>query len=233
MRLNSVLLGTLFAATLSVSSTSFAAVQALASRVVYNGEYKAATLAVKNNASKDYMLQSWLEPGGAMAKDAKVPLVVTPPLVKINAGKETTLRFIYSGSGLPTDQESQFWINLQEIPPKPENENVLQLAVRTKIKLFYRPQQIGIELRDAVKQLRWFVDGNTLKLENKSPLFVTIGDLTLENQTQPVTNLNKDMVAPFESIEVIKSIPETVSKIHYTYINEYGGNVSMPTVPLR
>ncbi|MFV5347561.1 molecular chaperone [uncultured Acinetobacter sp.] len=233
MRLNSVLLGTLFAATLSVSSTSFAAVQALASRVVYNGEYKAATLAVKNNASKDYMLQSWLEPGEAMAKDAKVPLVVTPPLVKINAGKETTLRFIYSGSGLPTDQESQFWINLQEIPPKPENENVLQLAVRTKIKLFYRPQQIGIELRDAVKQLRWFVDGNTLKLENKSPLFVTIGDLTLENQTQPVTNLNKDMVAPFESIEVIKSIPETVSKIHYTYINEYGGNVSMPTVPLR
>lgn len=233
MRLNSVLLGTLFAATLSVSSTSFAAVQALASRVVYNGEYKAATLAVKNNASKDYMLQSWLELGEAMAKDAKVPLVVTPPLVKINAGKETTLRFIYSGSGLPTDQESQFWINLQEIPPKPENENVLQLAVRTKIKLFYRPQQIGIELRDAVKQLRWFVDGNTLKLENKSPLFVTIGDLTLENQTQPVTNLNKDMVAPFESIEVIKSIPETVSKIHYTYINEYGGNVSMPTVPLR
>ena len=233
MRLNSVLLGTLFAATLSVSSTSFAAVQALASRVVYNGENKAATLAVKNNASKDYMLQSWLEPGEAMAKDAKVPLVVTPPLVKINAGKETTLRFIYSGSGLPTDQESQFWINLQEIPPKPENENVLQLAVRTKIKLFYRPQQIGIELRDAVKQLRWFVDGNTLKLENKSPLFVTIGDLTLENQTQPVTNLNKDMVAPFESIEVIKSIPETVSKIHYTYINEYGGNVSMPTVPLR
>ncbi|AZB87837.1 hypothetical protein DKE39_000295 [Acinetobacter baumannii] len=29
----------------------------------------------------------------------------------------TELKFIYSGQGLPTNQESLFWINIQEIPP--------------------------------------------------------------------------------------------------------------------
>ena len=234
MRLNRFLTAVcITASSICLPITSHSAVQALASRVIYNGDAKAATLTIRNNADKAYMVQNWIEAGETPLADTKVPFVNTPPLLKLDSKKETVLRIIYSGNGLATDRESQFWINIQEIPPKPEVENTLQLAVRSKIKLFYRPKSVELELSDAVKQLRWYVEGNTLKLENKSPLFVTIGDLKLNNETQPVANMNHDMVAPFKTIDVLKNLPKNLSSISYTYINEYGGNTSMPAVALK
>lgn len=223
----------LVAISIVISTPTHSAVQALASRVIYNGNAKAVTLAITNNADKPYMVQNWLEVGDAPVGDGKVPFVITPPLLKIDPKKETLLRIIYSGTGLPIDRESQFWINIQEIPPKPEVENTLQLAVRSKIKLFYRPKQVEIELNDAVKQLRWYIEGNTLKLENKSPLFITIGDLKLNNDEHPVANMNQDMVAPFANIDVIKNLSKNINSVTYTYINEYGSNTPMPSVSLK
>lgn len=225
---NSVVLTTLFA----VSSTH-SAIQAMASRVVYDGQYKAASLALKNNANKAYMVQTWLEPGLGAEPNSKVPFVVTPPLIKIESQQESTLRFIYSGTGLAKDRESQFWINIQEIPPKPEKENTLQLAIRSKIKLFYRPTSIDITLQDAVKKINWSVQGNALVLENSSPLFITIGDLTLEGQQSPVKNLDQDMIAPYSKTTVIRAFPKNVHSIQFTYLNEYGSNEAMPTVHLK
>ena len=143
------------------------------------------------------------------------------------------MRFIYSGSGLPTDRESQVWINIQEIPPKPENENTLQLAVRSKIKLFYRPQQIEADLPAAVKKLQWYVENGTLKLKNNSPLFITIGDLKLGNNSAPIRNMNQDMVPPYQTIDVLANVSKDVKSIQYTYINDYGGNTEMPVVYLK
>lgn len=232
MRLKSLVFSTVFTTLVGISN-AHSAIQAMASRVIYDGNYKATTLALKNNASKAYMVQSWLEPGEDAQKDTKIPFVVTPPLVKIDPQKESILRFIYSGDGLPEDRESQFWINIQEIPPKPEKENVLQLAVRIKIKMFYRPKQLDVSLQDAIKELKWFVKDQTLYVENKSSLYVTIGDLRLENQKAVVKDLDQDMVAPFSTIAVLKHLTSDIRSIHYTYINEYGGNEEMPVVQLK
>lgn len=235
MRLKSFLISTLMTTCLSTVSfhSAQAAIQAMASRVIYEGQAKATTLALRNNANQAYMVQSWLEAGEDGIKNAKIPFVITPPLVKIESQKETVIRFIYAGAGLPQDRESQFWVNIQEIPPKPEQENILQLAVRTKLKLFYRPQQLDLQLADAVKQLKWYMKDQTLYLENKSPLYVTIGDLKLNDQAKVVDNLNQDMVPPFGRIAVLNNLPQSTQRIHYTYINEYGGNDAMPTVQLK
>lgn len=234
MRLKSLIFSTVFTTFVGISN-AHSAIQALASRVIYDANYKAATLALKNNADKAYMVQSWLEAGeqSQSSPETKVPFVVTPPLVKIEPQKESILRFIYAGQGLADDRESQFWINIQEIPPKPEKENILQLAVRTKIKLFYRPKQLDITLKDAVKELSWFVKDKTLYVENKSPLFVTIGDLRLDKQQTVQMNLDQDMVAPFSSIAVLKGVPADLRSLQYTYISEYGGNEAMPVVYLK
>jgi P pilus assembly chaperone PapD len=40
---------------------------------------------------------------------------------------------------LPQDRE-HFYFNVREVPPKSERPNVMQLALHTKIKLFYRPK---------------------------------------------------------------------------------------------
>ena len=232
MRLNPSILA-LVLTSISFATSSHAAVQAMASRVIYNSENKAATLSLKNNSTKPYIVQTWLEPGEDKTAPLKVPFIVTPPLIKIESQKESVLRFIYSGSGLPTDRESQVWINIQEIPPKPENENTLQLAVRSKIKLFYRPQQIEADLPAAVKKLQWYVENGTLKLKNNSPLFITIGDLKLGNNSAPIRNMNQDMVPPYQTIDVLANVSKDVKSIQYTYINDYGGNTETPVVYLK
>ncbi|OAL79174.1 hypothetical protein AY606_07045 [Acinetobacter sp. SFB] len=232
MRLNPSILALVLAG-IFFANSSQAAVQAMASRVIYNSENKAATLSLKNNSTKPYIVQTWLEPGEDKTAPVKVPFIVTPPLIKIESQKESVLRFIYSGSGLPTDRESQVWINIQEIPPKPENENTLQLAVRSKIKLFYRPQQIEADLPAAVKKLQWYVENETLKLKNNSPLFITIGDLKLGNNSAPIRNMNQDMVPPYQTIDVLANVSKDVKSIHYTYINDYGGNTEMPVIYLK
>jgi chaperone protein EcpD len=232
MQLKSLFLSTILT-TLIGMSTAHSAIQGMASRVIYDGHYKAATLTLKNNADKAYMVQSWLEANESNKEEGKVPFVVTPPLVKIESNQEAILRFIYSGNGLPLDRESQFWINIQEIPPKPEQENVLQLAIRSKIKLFYRPKQLDVSLKDVINQVKWSVKDNTLYLENRSPLYITIGDLKLENQKTVVKDLDQDMIAPFSTTAVLKNIPANLSTLQYTYINEYGANVEMPIVQLK
>lgn len=219
--------------TLFAVNTAHSAIQAMASRVVYEGQYKAATLALKNNANRAYMVQTWLEQGENSTQMEKIPFVVTPPLIKIEAQHESILRFIYSGNGLPQDRESQFWINIQEIPPKSEKENTLQLAVRSKIKLFYRPTPLDLSLNEAVKQIKWSVKDNRLILENNSALFITIGDLTLDDQKSAVKNLDQDMVAPFSQITVIKALPFKIHSIQATYLNEYGSNEPMPNIALK
>ena len=232
MRLNPSILALVLAG-MSFATSSHAAVQAMASRVIYNSENKAATLSLKNNSTKPYIVQTWLEPGEDKTASVKFPFIVTPPLIKIEPQKESVLRFIYSGSGLPTDRESQVWINIQEIPPKPENENTLQLAVRSKIKLFYRPQQIEADLPAAVKKLQWYVENGTLKLKNNSPLFITIGDLKLGNNSAAIRNMNQDMVPPYQTIDVLANVSKDVKSIQYTYINDYGGNTETPVVYLK
>ena len=232
MRLKVLMISTIFMVGFGFVSVAQCAIQAMASRVIYDGANKAATLGLKNNANQAYMIQAWVEPG-TFNQDDVVPFVVTPPLIKIESQKEATLRFIYAGQGLPTDRESQFWISIQEIPPKPSQENILQLAIRSKIKLFYRPIQINISLEDAVKNLKWYVKDQNLYLENNSPLHVTIGDLKLNDQTTFVKYMNQDMVEPYSKIEVLKEITFPLKKIEFTYINEFGGNKIMPLVYLK
>ena len=217
---------------LSFATQSQAAIQAMASRVIYSADEKAATLSIKNNAKLPYMAQIWLEPGMATDTSQKIPIIVTPPLLRLEPQKESALRFIYSGQGLPIDRESQYWINIQEIPPKPKEKNILQIAIRSKIKLFYRPESIKIQLPEAVKQLRWFVQDGQLKLENKSPLHITIGEIQFNNSA-PVSQLQQDMVAPFQTIKVLDSPPATTKNFAYTYINDYGGPVRIDHVALQ
>ncbi len=43
---------------------------------------------------------------------------------------------------LPSDRESLFYYNVREIPPKTGKANTLQIALQTRIKLFWRPKAL-------------------------------------------------------------------------------------------
>lgn len=170
-------------------------------RVVYDGGKRAASISVKNNSRIPYVVQAWLDDGDQKSH-AKTPFVVTPPIFRLDAGKENILRIIYLGQGLPEDRESVYWLNVQEIPPKPEQENVLQIAVRTRIKLFYRPPALAKAQggpAQAAHQLRWKLvfdrAGAALVADNPTPYAVNLAKVTL-NGVDKKARVEAEMVPP-------------------------------------
>ncbi|MGL4116894.1 fimbria/pilus periplasmic chaperone, partial [Escherichia coli] len=109
-------------------------------RVIYDGNKKEASLTVQNkNKSEEFLIQSWVDDATG---SKKTPFIITPPLFKLEPGKNNILRIVNVNPSLPQDRESVYWVNVKAIPSQnEENEgkNVLQIAVRTRIKLFYRP----------------------------------------------------------------------------------------------
>lgn len=82
---------------------------------------------------------------------------------------------------LPKDQESVYYLNVREIPPRSEKANVLQIALQTKIKLFYRPAAIATKERmDSIPQendIKLVKQGSGYIVKNPSPYFLSITQL--------------------------------------------------------
>src|SRR3546814_21034514 len=97
-------------------------------------------------------------------------MAITPPLMRLGPGEEALVRTIYAGQGLPADRESLFWIIIQEIPPSSDAANALQVAIRTRIKLFYRPPQPKTTLAEAARALQWRISRQALPVPNPGPL---------------------------------------------------------------
>ncbi|MBJ2109610.1 molecular chaperone [Proteus terrae] len=206
-----------------------AAVVISGTRVIYNENEKEVTLKVSNEGTVPVLIQNWLDTGGvdAAPETIQVPFVLTPPVFRIEPTKSQTLRIGYTGGvALAKDKETIYWLNVLEIPPNAASEeNKLQIAYRSRIKLFYRP----IALKDkmgainAAEGLKFSVSGNTLKVINNAPYYVSLVSISLNgNDKQPIDG---ELVPPLGSHDF--SIPNGVSanignKVVYRYVNDWG-----------
>lgn len=213
------------------SVSSFAAIQLEATRVIYNSNSSSASLSLSNGSDENYMLQSWLE-NENRSNNAAIPMQVVPPIMRIDAGKEATLRFIYSGHGLPTNRESLFWINLQEIPPAAKEANTLQIAVHSRLKLFYRPQGLNTTLDKEVQKLVWHQTGDKLTVTNNGPMYISLNRLHLKKGN--AQDIYLDMVAP-DSTEQF-TLPGNIrvgSAVSFSYVNDFGGTSEVSDFPTK
>ncbi len=139
------------------STIANAAVALGATRVIYPANQKQVLLPVTNNdPASVYLIQSWIENAGDQ-KDTQ--FVITPPLFSMQGKKENTLRIINATNHqLPGDRESLFWVNVKAIPAMEKdqkNENTLQLAIISRIKMFYRPTHLAMAPEEAPAMLRF------------------------------------------------------------------------------
>lgn len=120
-----------------VAAQATASISLSATRVVFDGAHKEANVIVRNG-NQEVLVQSWVDAGDR----AQAPFAITPPLARVLPKQEQLLRILYEGQGLPTDRESVVWLNVQEIPQASTQANTLQLAVRQRIKIFFRPANL-------------------------------------------------------------------------------------------
>jgi fimbrial chaperone protein len=188
-------------------------------RIIYEADKKEASLPLTNNSENiPFLIQSWIDTGDGKSRG---PFVVTPPLFRLNAKQENTLRISYTGSELPSDKESIFYINVRVVPSSPKNNtNELKLVFKSRIKLFYRPQNLSGRSAEAYKSLTFFRDHNELRITNPSPYYVVFSSLKLGNTPLKDT----DMIAPGAQITV--KLPPDISGniIRWGAINDFGGS---------
>lgn len=198
-------------------SMTHAGVSVGGTRVIYDGEKKEASLSVSNPDTIPYLIQSWIElPDAARTK---APFIITPPLYRLDNGQQNVMRIIRSGS-LPENKESLFWLNIKSIPSAARKDNTLQIAVKTRIKLIYRPGQLRQSTPEAqAEKLIWRLDGNFIQVKNPSAYFINFNEITVAGKkVNDVTFVAPESTARF-------ALPSGVSggAVTFKIINDYGG----------
>ncbi|WP_230630115.1 molecular chaperone [Comamonas testosteroni] len=200
-------------------------------RVIFDGKNKEASLIVRNG-SMPVLVQSWLE-SNAPDDKGELPFAITPALARMQANGQQLLRVLYAGgaNAMPSDRESVLWVNVQEIPQKSESENSLQIAIRQRIKLFFRPAGLPGTAAEAPAALRWSLDTadgkKVLKVQNPSAYHVSTTGIDLGSGADKQRVSESVMIAPGDSKTfALKSAAAPTSAVSFTAINDYGGSES-------
>jgi len=191
-------------------------------RVVFQEGKKEATLTITNE-DKDtpYLVQSWIE--NSDNSKTPVPFIVTPPLFRLDAEKENILRINYNGLPLPKDRESVFWLNIKSIAPSSRDQNnQLQINIKSKFKLFYRPKGLTGSPAEAWRQLTFRREGNQLIGHNPTPYFVSFYRLSVGGHDiqQP------GMIGPGEDRRWAAA---GTGPVTWSAINDFGGTTPEQT----
>ncbi len=221
-----------------VAGSAHASVTIGATRVVYPLDQREVTVKLNNDSSHPALVQVWMDSGNADTKpaDSKTPFVITPPIFRMDAGKSQTLRVMYGGEALPQDRESVFWLNVLDVPPKAEvkaDVNTLQLAYRTRIKMFVRPAKLSGKPEDSPRMLKWKVvparqgGGDALSITNPSAYHVSFSEIGVTSNGRTFKNETGGMVPPRGDavIPVPKMSDVHGGKVHYIAISDYGGAI--------
>ncbi|MDR9891788.1 molecular chaperone [Pseudenterobacter timonensis] len=192
-------------------------------RVIYPQEQREVAFSITNMEKETpYLIQSWIENPDSENKSAP-PFVVTPTLFRLDAEQKNTLRISYLGTPLPADRESVFWLNVKNIAPTSKaNSNKLQINVKSRFKIFFRPKGLKGDPALAYKKLKFTCSNNRLTVHNPTPWFVSFYLINVGN-----TEVKEPgMVDPFAGRSWNTPCSGAIS---WQAINDYGGLTRLAT----
>lgn len=210
----------------ALSPTAHAAIALDRTRVIFDGSVQSVSLSVSNqNKQLPYLAQGWLE--DEQGNKIQSPLTVLPPVQRIEPGKPSQVKIqaLPAAKMLPQDRETLYYFNLREIPPKSNKPNSLQIALQTRIKLFYRPAAIAPERNAAPwqEQLTLTKQGDKYIVNNPTPYYVTIVDAATRKGVEGAKGFEPFMVPPKGNTPLTVSAGSVGGSPVLTYINDYGG----------
>ncbi|MTH47819.1 fimbrial biogenesis chaperone [Intestinirhabdus alba] len=195
-------------------------------RVIYPGDSKEVVIQLVNNGPDPALVQSWIDDGdvNSTPETSRAPFLLSPPVVKIDGGSGQQLRIKKLPDSLPADRESIFYLNVLDIPPVPENVqgmNTLQLAIKSRIKLFVRPQTIKSEASHAIDKVSLTAAGQAFRIVNRSPFFITLASIDDRRGRKMLEE--SLMVAPF-SDAIGKTLAPAIKAQTYSliYVDDLG-----------
>lgn len=217
------------------TATAQASVIVQGTRVIFPAGQGETTVQLTNDGDKPQVVQSWIDTGNPKSTPDTVntPFLITPPVFRMepHTGQSLRIAYVQGAQTLPRDRETVFWLNVLAIPPKPgerfKGKNTLQVAIRTRLKLFYRPPDLPGSVLEAPGKLTFQAAGNpsdpALQVHNPTPYYITIMSVA-RSKKKPSFLAKPGMVAPFESLRLsLKgSAPSRGDSIVFTTLNDFG-----------
>ncbi|WP_254898579.1 fimbria/pilus periplasmic chaperone [Paraburkholderia atlantica] len=211
-------------------------------RLVYGASDREITVRLDNVGDDPALVQLWLDTGNPrLLPDAiEVPFTLSPPLFRLDPGKGQSVRLIYTQDALPQHRESLFWFNVLEVPPittpaDGAERNVLRLALRSRIKLFFRPTELAGRADEAPTKISWkFVwkreaGGYVLEATNPTPYHVTFTQIVAKAGSDTWTDDKGGMIDPGATrnydVGNVTSLPGAPLHVDYKFLNDYGAGV--------
>lgn len=226
------LMGTIASVTLGTCSLAWGSIVVQGTRVIYKGGRPEVTVMLTNQNKTPVLIQNWMDSGDSVSDPTKinVPFVITPPVNRVDPGKGQTLRISYTGVPmLSTSKESVFWLNILEIPSSKKNATPIQdasklnIAFRTRVKVFYRPEGLSGSPDQAASNLKWSISNNTARVTNPSNYYVSLSLVTYKYNGKKFEQSGK-MLAPGGTDEYKFNDAEltNLNQLNYSVIDDYG-----------
>ncbi|WP_296224483.1 fimbria/pilus chaperone family protein [Ralstonia sp. UBA689] len=127
-----------------------------------------ASMVVSNTDAAPSLLYSKIE---AVEEDANPPVILTPPVARVDPSKKQTVRFMLTNTE-PLTVERYARVTFDGIPEKKgDGKNTVTLTVRQNLPIVIRPQSLP-EDKEPWKRLTWSTNGDTVTVTNDSPYVV-------------------------------------------------------------
>ncbi|QHG63932.1 fimbrial biogenesis chaperone [Pseudomonas putida] len=212
-----------------------AALTISATRIVQTSDKQSSSIIVANPSNQAFAAQTWVNTE-ADDSTTSVPLIAAPELFRLDPGNKQTVQINRISKDLPNDRESLFYFNVQELPQADEEQaNTLSIALRTRIKLFYRPAELQGSPQKSLKDLQWSVQRREGKAQlivhNPSPYHYTFSRVQLGSASKRESIEAQAMVAPKSSqaYDVHDSVIKPGMRVIFTTINDFGGTTKEVT----
>lgn len=206
-----------------------------ATRLVYPAEAREISLQLSNADAHPNLIQVWADIDNPQSdpENADAPFIITPPIFRMEPRSGQTVRIMLTADNLPQDRESVFYLNTLQIPPKAKDydeQNRLQLTLRNRLKLFYRPNRIAGAPGDIAAQLSFQITQQgqdwLITARNPSGYFATLvaGQVLAGKQA---LGFKTEMLAPFSTSQwrMLKAgpLPSGPLRISAALVNDFGG----------
>lgn len=213
-------------------------------RVIFPAEQQEVVVRLENKGYRPALVQSWLDTGDVRSTPAtaQTPFTLSPPIFRIEPGQQQAMRLRYSGEPAPTDRESLYWLNVLEVPPVTsgaEQNNQIELAFRTRLRVFLRPQGLPYPVSSAPSKLQWKLvtqgQGYALQATNPTPYHVSITSVDLLSAGKrfskaPNQEANDGLLMPAGDMKLftlpqLRDRPSDTPKVEFTTVSDFGARV--------
>jgi P pilus assembly chaperone PapD len=207
-----------------------AAVTLQVTRVVYPSEQQEVAVQLKNSGDHPALLQAWISDDdmNQLPEDSQAPFIIDKPLLRLEPGKSQALRIRGLPARAPQDgREHLYWLNVLDIPPKSapgtDNGNEVQVAVRIRLRVLYRPQGVGAP-QDPDSHVRIRRSAAGLALRNSAAHYFNVGSFALLTAAGEV-RMGSFHIDPGGEHALVfpEELQGPVTGVRYEWIDDEGG----------